>query len=235
MKGSVIVIKKITSLILEFLDYQLNEITKQYSSLEKTTEGIVKEKDMVSITYSNYIGEQILTEGSPEDVLFTLGEGKFVDAFEKAIVGLTIGEEFEFAIEYPVGSTYSILDGKTVIHRGTVNYVAKIVYPEITDGFIQTHVKNSTSPQEKKCKTVAEYREYLRHRYEFVYTRVAREALVHDVLDILMKNAKFPEIPTADLDEYENGQFEYYKEYCSNNGFSMETYLKSQEIFHHKK
>ena len=274
MKGSVIVIKKIISLVLvallvmslvgcggntvkltkasngveippyknltvtqteyvvseEFLDYQLREITKQYSSLEKVTNGVVKEKDMISITYSNYVGEQILTEGSPEDIIFTLGEGKFVDAFEKALVGLTVGEEFEFAIEYPVGSTYSILDGKTVIHRGTVNYIAKIVYPEITDEFIQTHVKNSVSVQEAACKTVADYRDYLKDRYSFVYTRAAREALIHDILDVLMKDAIFPEISKEQLDEYENGQFEYYKEYCSNNGFSMETYLKSQNI-----
>lgn len=214
----------------EFIDYQLTEITKQYSSLENITEGVVAAGNMLTISYDSYVGEQLLEDASAKELSFTLGEGKFVDAFENALIGTKIGETFEFAIQYPVGSTYSILDGKTVIHRGTVHYVSNVVYPEVTDDFIKTHVKDSYSKPEAACTTVAEYREYLKNRYEFVYARKSREALVYDLLDALMKDSILPEIPDSDLDAYENGKYDYYVDYCSQNGFTIDTYLKSQEI-----
>jgi trigger factor len=214
----------------EFIDYQLAEIAKQYSSLKTVKNGVVQAGDIINVTYKSYVGEQLLEDASYENFEITLGTRSNLKAFDDAIIGLKIGEEFEFAIEYPMGSTYSILDGKTVIHKGTVNYVSKIVYPEITDDFVVKHVAKSYSKAEVQCKTVAEYREYLRERYTFVYNAAAREDLMFKILDKLMETAIFPEIAEEELQAYEDGKFAYYEDYCSSNGFSMEVYLKSQEI-----
>lgn len=214
----------------KFIDNMLNELVKNYATTEKITEGSVSEGDTINITYISYVGEQILTDAAMSDFTLTLGKGTLIEDFEKSFINKNVGKEFDVEVSYPLGSTFTILDGKTVTHRVTVNYIIKTTYPELTDELIQTYVKNSVVTKEAACKTVSDYREYLRERYEFVYSDIANDNLIADILDYLLEKSEFPEIPEKDINDYVNDKYEYYVQYCKDNGFSIDVYLAMEEI-----
>lgn len=215
----------------EYLNQVLEDLTKDYATVEVVTTGIVTSGDeCLNITYKTYVGEQMLAEAAKSDFTFNIGEGKFVKEFESALIGKELGKEFEVTLSYPLGSTYTIVDGKTVTHKITVNKIYKTVYPQLTDDFIQKHVEKSTVKAEAACKTIDEYRNYLKTRYQFMYEKLSKESLVSDILDTLMESAVFPEIDSKEIDEYEEAKYKYYVNYCKENGYSIETYFEQENI-----
>jgi FKBP-type peptidyl-prolyl cis-trans isomerase (trigger factor) len=129
-----------------------------------------------------------------------------------------------------LGSTYSILDGKTVTHHVTINHIVNTIYPELTDELIKTYVKDSVVTQEAACKTVDDYREYLRERYEFAYADISNDNLVSDILDYLLEKSEFTPIPEDELNSYVEDKYAYYIDYCKKNGFTIEAYLELEKI-----
>lgn len=215
----------------EYLNYMLNELTKDYATVEFISTGVVTEDDKcLNITYKTYVGEQLLTEAAKSDFTFNIGTGVFIESFEAALVGKELGKEFDVTLSYPLGSTYTILDGKTVTHKITINKICKTVYPEVTDEFVQKHVEKSVVKEEAVCKTVDEYRNYLRKRYQFMYDKISKENLVLDILNCLMETAVFPTIDKKDIDEYEKSKYEYYVNYCKENGSSISAYFVQENI-----
>lgn len=66
------------------------------------TEGTVCENgDTVVIDYSGSVDGEVFEGGTAQNQQLTLGSGSFIDGFEDAIIGHTVGESFDINVTFP--------------------------------------------------------------------------------------------------------------------------------------
>lgn len=111
--------------------YDLVDENTEYNPVDRAA----KEGDFVNIDFAGTIGGEEFEGGSASGFEFTLGQGEFLDEFEKNIPGMKKGESTTFKVTFPEDYLEE-LAGETADFTVTLNSVSEVVVPEYTDELV---------------------------------------------------------------------------------------------------
>ncbi len=202
------------------------EVTVSDKELEETLEWLRKSKasfspleraaqpgDFISIEYSS----PKFTAGKPYKDKFVLGEGHFVPGFEKELEGMQVGEEKEFAIDFPKDYVNKNLAGQKVDFKVRLESLQQMALPELNDAFAQTF-PNMNSLLDLKNQLRSE----LKKNKESKEQQRLRDAILEKIVQ-----ASECEPPTSLVESEKEYLLADLKEKVKNNfKLSFEEYLK---------
>ena len=153
----------------------------------------------------------------------TLGSGTFVDGFEDQIVGHTPGETFDVTVTFPEGYSDStdsegntvVLSGKKAVFSVTLNYISEKVLPELTDAWVAENYGESDG-----VHTVEE----LKALYQkMLYNTNLQNAIMDD----LLANSTFKELPKEVTDYQVNQCLNYYYTMANYYGYDLDSFVQT--------
>ena len=153
----------------------------------------------------------------------TLGSGTFVDGFEDQIVGHTPGETFDVTVTFPEGYSDStdsegntvVLSGKKAVFSVTLNYISEKVLPELTDAWVAENYGESDD-----VHTVEE----LKALYQkMLYNTNLQNAIMDD----LLANSTFKELPKEVTDYQVNQCLNYYYTMANYYGYDLDSFVQT--------
>lgn len=207
----------------EEVEEQISNLLSQYSSTEHVTDRAAADGDTVNINYVGSVNNVEFTGGSAENYDLTLGSGTFIDGFEDQIIGHKPGETFDVNVTFPDGYSDSTdangntvtLSGQKAVFTVVLNYISESVLPELTDSWVA-----STFGTSNNIYTVEALRAYYQDQ---LYTSNLNTA----VMDYLMDNATFREVPKAVTDYQVTQCLNYYDKMAQYYGYDLDTFVQS--------
>lgn len=121
-------------------DDDLNNMVDRLRDQRKTfedVERVIEEGDQVTVDFAGTKDGEAFEGGTGEDVAFVVGQGQMIEDFDKAVVGLVIGDEKTFDATFPEDYQSEDLQGQTVQFRATVKAVKETKLPELGDDFFK--------------------------------------------------------------------------------------------------
>lgn len=195
-------------------------ISGQLSSYsEKVTDKKYKAKlgDTVNIDYKGLKDGVAFDGGTAQGYDLTLGSNTFIDGFEEGLVGTKIGQKIDLDLTFPKKYSNADLAGQAVVFEVTVNGITTV--PELTDELVAEKIEG--------YNTVAEYEAGIKEE-------IAEEKKVSDdnnkkmaMWELILANAKVKSYPTEEVDEIIKDMEEYYTQYASAYGVSLDDFITS--------
>jgi trigger factor len=97
-----------------------------------------KDGDRVTVDFVGKIDGEVFQGGSADDFAFVLGEGRMLPEFEKAALGLKVGESKEFDLAFPADYHGKDVAGKTAQFTITMKKIEWPHLPEIDAEFAKS-------------------------------------------------------------------------------------------------
>ena len=191
----------------EKINTEMKNFIANYDKYEEVKEGVVKDGDTVNIDYIGKIDGKEFEGGSAEGYDLKIGSNSFIEGFEAQLVNAKVGESVEVKCKFPDDYHGKEVAGKDAVFTVKVNHIQGEKIPgELTDDFLKANTE---------YKTVAELKESISTYLKTTAKNNYDTEVDNDMLDFLMENSKFPDVPKARLVEYANNMVKYYKEYAA--------------------
>lgn len=191
---------------------------------EEIEEGTVKEGDVVNIDYVGKMDGVPFEGGTDTDFNLTIGSGQFIDGFEDGLIGKNIGDTVDLDLTFP--DPYSPnpdYSGKASVFTVTINYVqGEELVQELNDEFVQR--------VSDECKTVDEYREYVRKDLEASKAATAENTIINEAWEKAMANATYPNEAEKLITFIHDDQLYQLRSSLSMYGMNMQDYLDTMGI-----
>ena len=207
----------------EEVEEQLSNLLSQYSSTEHITDRAAADGDTVNINYVGSVNNVEFTGGSAENYDLTLGSGTFIDGFEDQIIGHKPGETFDVNVTFPDGYSDStdaegnavVLSNKKAVFSVTLNYISEEILPELTDAWVEENFSSTDG-----VHTVEDLRaEYQKMLYQ--------NNLNTAVMDYLLANSTFKDLPKEVTDYQVNQCLNYYYPMAQYYGYDLDSFLQA--------
>ena len=207
----------------EEVDEQISNLLSQHSSTEHITDRAAADGDTVNINYVGSVNNVELTGRSAENYDLTLGSGTFIDGFEDQIVGHKPGETFDVNVTFPDGYSDStdaegnavVLSNKKAVFSVTLNYISEEILPELTDAWVEENFSSTDG-----VHTVEDLRaEYQKMLYQ--------NNLNTAVMDYLLANSTFKDLPKEVTDYQVNQCLNYYYTMAQYYGYDLDSFLQA--------
>ena len=208
-----------TSEIDEKLQAQIDSMLTASASYEQIKKGKVKDGDTVNIYYVGkmdgeaFEGGSCTEESMPSGYDLTIGSGSFIDGFEDALIGKSIGKTYDIDVTFPEKySNNPDLAGKPAVFTVTLNYKrGKEISPKLTEDFVKTNLPDYKSVKEYKEKT--------------------RESIVRDMaIAKVCKDTKVNDYPKDRVSSMEKQIKTSIESYLVQNNSTLEDYLSGLKI-----
>ncbi|MBQ4150338.1 MAG: FKBP-type peptidyl-prolyl cis-trans isomerase [Clostridia bacterium] len=165
----------------------------------------------VNISYTCTVDGALFKPACKENVVFTIGDGEFVELFEENILGMLPGDtkNIEFRIPASYGDAYA---GKTAVFSIVLNFV----YPTLNDDLAAKYFGFSSAEEVR-----AIFRAHLEGEALKEVAEERRDAAWTKVL----ANSRVIEYPESALDNAFNKQYENYENMAAAAGLTYEQFL----------
>ncbi len=176
----------------------------------------VETGDTVNIDYAGY-KDGVAFEGGTGSTNLEIGSGSFIDGFEDGLIGHKPGETVSLDLTFP--DPYELnpdLAGQPVVFEVTIN--SFMGDPELDDAFVE-------SLAIEECKTVEEFRDYVRNNLQLKADSSYDSALENEILTSLMTSSVFKELPEELTDRYYNVWLENSRMQASMAGMTLSQFL----------
>lgn len=208
----------------EDIQAQVDNLLAQYATTQEVTGRAAQSGDIVNIDYTGTVDGVAFTGGTYQGYDLTLGSGSFIDGFEDQIIGHNVGDTFDVNVTFPDGyddSTDSegntiVLSGKAAVFSVTLNSISESVTPELTDAWVDANFGTSND-----LHTAEAVRTYLS---DALYDSNLENA----IMDSLLDNSKFSELPTQATNYYICMFLNYYSQLCSYYSIDLNTFAQAQ-------
>ena len=206
----------------EAVEAELKRVQER-NARELTREGAAENGDIADIDFEGFVDGVAFEGGKAEHYSLTLGSGTFVDGFEDQIVGHTPGETFDVTVTFPEGYSDStdsegntvVLSGKKAVFSVTLNYISEKVLPELTDAWVAENYGESDD-----VHTVEE----LKALYQkMLYNTNLQNAIMDD----LLANSTFKELPKEVTDYQVNQCLNYYYTMANYYGYDLDSFVQT--------
>ena len=203
---------------------RIDSLLSQYSTTQAVTGRAAQNGDTVNIDYAGTVDGVAFTGGTYQGYDLTLGSGSFITGFEDQIVGHNTGDTFDVTVTFPDGYDASTdsdgntveLSGKEAVFRVTVNSISEPVTPELTDEWV-----DSTFGTSDDVHTVEALRNYFS---DALYDQNLEDA----IMDSLLDNAAFKDLPSEVPDYYACMFLNYYYQLASYYSSDLDTIAQAQ-------
>ena len=207
----------------EDVQAEIDDLLSQHTSEKQVTDRAAADGDTVNIDYAGSVDGVAFSGGTYSGYSLTLGSGSFIDGFEDQIVGHTPGETFEVNVTFPDGYKDStdadgntvVLSGKKAVFTVTLNYISEDVLPELTDSWVDENY-GSTDDVHTVEDLKALYQQML-------YTTNLQNA----VMDYLLANSTFKELPKEVTDYQVNQCLNYYYTMANYYGYDLDSFVQA--------
>ena len=201
---------------------QIDNLLDQNATTEEVTGRPAADGDTVNIDYSGTVDGVAFSGGTYSGYSLKLGSGTFIDGFEDQIVGHNIGDTFDVKVTFPDGYSDStdadgntlVLSGKEAVFSVTLNGISEEVRPELTDTWVDETLGTSDD-----LHTV----EALRAFYQ---QQLYQSNLQTAVMDYLLANSTFGDIPKSVLDYQVTQCLNYYYTMGNYYGYDLDSFVQ---------
>lgn len=126
--------KPVTQVAAENVDKTLEMIRKQHIQYQAADRAVI-EGDRVKLDFNGTLDGKDFEGGKGENIYLVAGEGRFIQNFEAALLGMQAGEEKTFDVVFPEDYHGKEIAGKTVVFNVKLKSVELPVLPEINEEF----------------------------------------------------------------------------------------------------
>ena len=207
----------------EDVQSQIDSLLSQNTTTQQITDRAAADGDTVNIDYVGTVDGVAFTGGTYSGYSLTLGSGSFIDGFEDQIVGHKPGETFDVNVTFPDGYSDStdaegnavVLSNKKAVFSVTLNYISEEILPELTDAWVEENFSSTDG-----VHTVEDLRaEYQKMLYQ--------NNLNTAVMDYLLANSTFKDLPKEVTDYQVNQCLNYYYTMAQHYGYDLDSFLQA--------
>ena len=207
----------------EDVQSQIDSLLSQNTTTQQITDRAAADGDTVNIDYVGTVDGVAFTGGTATGYDLTLGSGSFIDGFEDQIVGHKPGETFEVNVTFPDGYSDStdaegnavVLSNEKAVFSVTLNYISEEILPELTDAWVEENFSSTDG-----VHTVEDLRaEYQKMLYQ--------NNLNTAVMDYLLANSTFKDLPKEVTDYQVNQCLNYYYTMAQYYGYDLDSFLQA--------
>ena len=203
---------------------RIDSLLSQYSTTQAVTDRAAQNGDVVNIDYSGTVDGVAFNGGTYQGYDLTLGSGSFITGFEDQIVGHNTGDTFDVTVTFPEGYGDSTdaegntitLSGKEAVFSVTLNAITQSVVPTLTDEWVETNFAASDD-----LHTADALRQYFD-------SALYANNLDNAVMDYLLNNATFKEIPTQITSYYIRMFLNYHSQLATQYGMELDAYAQAK-------
>ena len=194
-KGVEVVVEKIAASEEEIEAYAF----QIYSSQITADNGGIKDRaiELGDTANIDYVGKKegvAFDGGTAQGYNLGIGSGSFIDGFEEGLVGVRPGETVDLNLTFPEGYQAEDLAGQEVVFTVTVNYIVPAEVSDMKDAVVAGFANEAYS-------NVAELNEYAATEIEANNQAAWETEGEYAVLNTIINNAAFTEIPEEYLEE----------------------------------
>ena len=201
---------------------QIDSLLDQHSTTAEVTGRAAANGDTVTIDYSGTVDGVAFTGGTYSGYSLKLGSGTFIDGFEDQIVGHNVGDTFDVKVSFPEGYSDStdaegntlVLSGKEAVFSVTLNGISEEVQPELTDAWVDETLGTSNDLHSVEA---------LRAFYQ---QQLYQTNLQTAVMDYLLQNSTFGDIPKSVLDYQVTQCLNYYYTMGGYYGYELDAFVQ---------
>ena len=201
---------------------QIDSLLDQNSTTAEVTGRAAANGDTVTIDYSGTVDGVAFTGGTYSGYSLKLGSGTFIDGFEDQIVGHNVGDTFDVKVTFPEGYSDStdaegntlVLSGKEAVFSVTLNGISEEVQPELTDAWVDETLGTSNGLHSVEA---------LRAFYQ---QQLYQANLQTAVMDYLLQNSTFGDIPKSVLDYQVTQCLNYYYTMGGYYGYELDAFVQ---------
>ena len=201
---------------------QIDSLLDQHSTTAEVTGRAAANGDTVTIDYSGTVDGVAFTGGTYSGYSLKLGSGTFIDGFEDQIVGHNVGDTFDVKVTFPEGYSDStdaegntlVLSGKEAVFSVTLNGISEEVQPELTDAWVDETLGTSNDLHSVEA---------LRAFYQ---QQLYQANLQTAVMDYLLQNSTFGDIPKSVLDYQVTQCLNYYYTMGGYYGYELDAFVQ---------
>ena len=206
------------------LQFQLDSLLNQYATTQQVTGRAAQSGDTVNIDYSGTVDGVAFNGGTASGYDLTLGSGSFIDGFEDQIIGHNASDTFDVTVTFPDGYGDSTdaegntitLSGKEAVFSVTLNSISESVTPELTDEWVDSNFGVTDD-----LHTADALRSYFN-------TALYNDNYENAIVDYLMANAEFKELPSSITNYYICMFLNYYSRYASTYSMDLDAFAQTQ-------
>ena len=206
------------------LQQQMDSLLNQYTTSQPVTGRAAQSGDVANIDYTGTVDGVAFTGGTATGYDLTLGSHTFIDGFEDQIIGHNIGDTFDVTVTFPEGYGDSTdaegntitLSGKEAVFSVTLNAITQSVVPTLTDEWVETNFAASDD-----LHTADALRQYFD-------SALYANNLDNAVMDYLLNNATFKEIPTQITSYYIRMFLNYHSQLATQYGMELNAYAQAK-------
>lgn len=199
------------------VDAKLDELFESFTEAEKLTSGEVTEDCIANIDYVGSIDGEEFEGGAGQGYDLDIDNSSFIDGFAEALVGHSVGENFDIDVTFPENYGTADLAGKPAVFNITVNYITVNKRPEYNDEFVKKNTDfSSTEELEKSLK------EELEAQQQKEADNDARAAVFKQI----QESSKVIEYPEKELKSKTEKLTQSYKEQAEKAGLSVGDYIQ---------
>lgn len=203
------------------VDSTLDIMRKQRASFEPK-EKAAETGDQVKLDFKGTVDGEAFEGGSAENAVMPIGEGRLVEDFEKAILGVKAGDEKKFDVTFPEDYASKDLAGKKAQFEIKVHEVLEAVLPDVDKAFAESlGVENGDVDKlraDVKQNVEAEAKKRLEARQKDL------------VMKLLLDNSEL-ELPKALVDEEVNRLSDQMKQNMQSRGVQVGDAPFPAEVF----
>ena len=201
---------------------QIDSLLDQHSTTAEVTGRAAANGDTVNIDYAGTVDGVAFTGGTYSGYSLKLGSGTFIDGFEDQIVGHNVGDTFDVKVTFPEGYSDStdaegntlVLSGKEAVFSVTLNGINEEVQPELTDAWVDETLGTSNDLHSVEA---------LRAFYQ---QQLYQANLQTAVMDYLLQNSTFGDIPKSVLDYQVTQCLNYYYTMGGHYGYELDAFVQ---------
>ncbi len=169
----------------EEVEEQLQALRRHFGSISPMEENRpLGENDIAILDYTAEVDGQEVDELAQEDFYVEVGAGSFNREFEKALVGMSKGDEKDIEITYPEDAVNAKVAGKTVKYHVILKDIQERELPALDDEFAKK-IGN-------EFKTIDDVRDRLREQIRKDKEEAVESSLRSQLFDALLKDVDFP-------------------------------------------
>ena len=201
---------------------QIDSLLDQHSTTAEVTGRAAANGDTVTIDYAGTVDGVAFTGGTYSGYSLKLGSGAFIDGFEDQIVGHNVGDTFDVKVTFPEGYSDStdaegntlVLSGKEAVFSVTLNGISEEVQPELTDAWVDETLGTSNDLHSVEALQA------------FYQQQLYQTNLQTAVMDYLLQNSTFGDIPKSVLDYQVTQCLNYYYTMGGYYGYELDAFVQ---------
>ncbi|PAB59068.1 FKBP-type peptidyl-prolyl cis-trans isomerase [Anaeromicrobium sediminis] len=200
----------------EEINNYINKIREKYKvKVEK--EGSIEKHDYVTISYDGYHNGLHRSDISAKNYHSKLGEGYFLDDFEKHLLGLKKGDTVEFHMVLPNNKQYNFLRNETVNFKVEIISVMNKIIPELTDHMIKRF-------KIEGINNIDQLKEYAKDQINYEKIMFESTKVVNEIMNKIIEGSKV-QLEDEEIESLKFEILEDFKKELEKKNANLEIYL----------